>query len=124
MAIQRAAAAAGMAYLDTTTHLALHPTYGQWFSLRALILVDRLLRSPGPYFPMECPLSDAKVEHLKTMFAHAVGGDDVSAVGAADNGATGDGAEGKPAVAGAKDTDADVSKQDAPGEPVEGGGGK
>lgn len=64
-----------MAYLDANTHLALHATYGQWFSLRALVLVDRLLRSPGPYIPANCPLSEAKKKLLKQMFAKVEGPD-------------------------------------------------
>ena len=40
VALQRAAAASGFAAYDTaTTHLCLHPTYGAWFALRAVVEV-------------------------------------------------------------------------------------
>ena len=38
--VQRAAAAAGLAYQDRVSHLCLHPKYGAWFSLRCLLVFD------------------------------------------------------------------------------------
>lgn len=32
--------AVGMAHLDAASHLCLHPKYGPWFSLRALLVFD------------------------------------------------------------------------------------
>ena len=40
VALQRAAATAGLAYLDTTSHLCLHPKFGAWFALRAVLIFD------------------------------------------------------------------------------------
>ena len=49
VAMQRAAHAAGFAHYDTaTTHLCLHPTYGAWFALRAIVVCDRAVaRAPA-----------------------------------------------------------------------------
>ncbi len=38
--IQRAAAVAGLAYLDAGSHLCLHPKFGPWFTLRATLVFD------------------------------------------------------------------------------------
>ena len=46
VAIQRLAHAAGLAYL-TETHLSVHPTYGPWIALRAVVT----LAVPGPAEP-------------------------------------------------------------------------
>lgn len=32
--------AIGLAHLDAASHLCLHPKYGPWFSLRALLVFD------------------------------------------------------------------------------------
>lgn len=40
VAMQRLAACAGVAYLDTVSHLSLHPVYGPWFSLRCAVVLD------------------------------------------------------------------------------------
>lgn len=40
VAMQRVAEAAGMAELDHCTHLCVHPTYGTWISLRAVIVCN------------------------------------------------------------------------------------
>ena len=34
------AQAIGLAHLDAASHLCLHPKYGPWFSLRALLVFD------------------------------------------------------------------------------------
>ena len=40
VAMQRAASAAGLAYLDVGSHLCLHPKFGPWFALRATLVFD------------------------------------------------------------------------------------
>ena len=40
VAMQRAASAAGLAYLDAGSHLCLHPRFGPWFALRATLVFD------------------------------------------------------------------------------------
>lgn len=40
VAMQRLAAAVGLAYLDEASHLCLHPKHGPWFSMRALLIWD------------------------------------------------------------------------------------
>ncbi|KAK9826497.1 hypothetical protein WJX81_006518 [Elliptochloris bilobata] len=58
VALQRAAAAAGLAYLDAGSHLCLHPKFGPWFALRATLVFDaveytgpRKPRVPNPLPP-------------------------------------------------------------------------
>jgi hypothetical protein len=38
--LQRMAAAAGLSYWDPANYLSLHPKYGPWFALRAVIVFD------------------------------------------------------------------------------------
>ena len=38
VSMQRVAVASGLAYLDLSTHLAIHPTYGAWASYRAVVV--------------------------------------------------------------------------------------
>lgn len=45
VAMQRLAAAIGMAYLDEASHLCLHPKHGPWFSMRAVLLWDDIVYS-------------------------------------------------------------------------------
>jgi len=40
VAMQRVAEVAGMAQLDHSLHLSVHPTYGSWISLRAVVVCD------------------------------------------------------------------------------------
>jgi hypothetical protein len=37
---QKIAHQTGMAYFDKTSHLSIHPTYGPWFSMRAIVIFD------------------------------------------------------------------------------------
>lgn len=48
VALQRCAQAIGLAHLDAASHLCLHPKYGPWFSLRAVLVFD------GVKFNGEC----------------------------------------------------------------------
>ena len=58
VAIQRAAHVAGVAHLDEKCHLAIHPRYGPWIALRALLVFDDIRgpdethRSPPPPNPL------------------------------------------------------------------------
>ena len=38
--LQRMAAVAGLSFWDPSSYLSLHPKYGPWFALRAVILFD------------------------------------------------------------------------------------
>ncbi len=49
--LQRAAAAAGLAYQDRVSHLCLHPKYGAWFSLRCLLVFDGILYTGEALMP-------------------------------------------------------------------------
>ncbi|KAI7840304.1 hypothetical protein COHA_006086 [Chlorella ohadii] len=42
VAFQRMAHHAGLAYLDESSHLCLHPRFGPWFSLRCVIIFDNI----------------------------------------------------------------------------------
>ena len=75
-----------MCYLDLNTHIAIHPVYGQWFSLRAIVVIDRLLRKAGPHKLMPCPLSEERAKMLKKLFDEASGLSGDSTEGAARQG--------------------------------------
>ena len=52
IAMQRVAEVSALAHLDHNTHLAIHPKYGTWFSLRAVVVLD----CPGlPELPAPLP---------------------------------------------------------------------
>jgi len=56
VAIQRAAAVAGLAYL-APSHLCVHPEYGPWIALRAVIVLDAdgpAVRAPAIAPPCDC----------------------------------------------------------------------
>ncbi len=68
--LQRMAAVAGLSFWDPSSYLSLHPKYGPWFALRAVILFDGVdytgeaqRQSPAPHpargdhagVVMECP---------------------------------------------------------------------
>lgn len=68
VAIQRAAAASGLAYLDQIAHLCVHPEYGPWFSLRALLVFDDV-----PFLqPQPPPLPDPTSSEAKARAAAAL----------------------------------------------------
>lgn len=43
VSVQRLAEGVGLCYLDSNTHLCMHPVYGSWFSLRGFLLMDGLV---------------------------------------------------------------------------------
>jgi hypothetical protein len=53
VAFQRMAHHAGLAYLDESSHLCLHPRFGPWFSLRCVVIFDNI--PWGKPQPMELP---------------------------------------------------------------------
>ena len=78
VAMQRMAECSGLAYLDHTSHLSIHPVFGPWFSLRCAIVMDDVYfcdsnesgTSPSlPPLPppprLVCPLDDATVAAVK-----------------------------------------------------------
>ena len=78
VAIQRAAHVAGVAHLDEKCHLAIHPRYGPWIALRALLVFDDIRgpdethRSPPPPNPLA---TDAKARaRVDAAFAAALEG--------------------------------------------------
>lgn len=55
VAMQRLAAAVGMAYLDQASHLCLHPKHGPWFSMRAVLLWDDVQYTGMPHTSCSTP---------------------------------------------------------------------
>ena len=55
--LQRMAAAAGVSYWDPDSYLSLHPKYGPWFALRAVIVFDGVeyLGAAWPCPALCCP---------------------------------------------------------------------
>jgi hypothetical protein len=56
VAMQRMAAAAGLAHLDEVSHLCMHPTYGPWFSLRCALVFDEVSYTHPQPLPLPNPL--------------------------------------------------------------------
>lgn len=54
IAAQRLAAASGLSHLDESVHLSLHPVYGAWHSLRAVLVYDNLSYDEPRPSPVEC----------------------------------------------------------------------
>ena len=53
VAIQRAAVVAGLAWL-APSHLCVHPAYGPWIALRALVILDEPAPPSPPRVPAPC----------------------------------------------------------------------
>eukprot|EP00898_Chlorokybus_atmophyticus_P007332 jgi/Chlat1/75/Chrsp1S03032 len=70
VAIQRMAHAAGAAFLSDTCHLCIHPTFGPWFSLRAVAIFDVLGPEVQPP-PMASPLSFELEQRLQQLVHEA-----------------------------------------------------
>jgi methylmalonic aciduria homocystinuria type C protein len=78
VAIQRMAHVAGVAHLDEKCHLAIHPVYGPWIALRAVLVFDDI---PGPEDAQRVPVpsnplsSDEEArDRVDSAFAHALQG--------------------------------------------------
>eukprot|EP00884_Botryococcus_braunii_P008437 jgi/Botrbrau1/17595/Bobra.0166s0035.1 len=65
VAIQRLAAAIGLAYLDPTCHLCMHPKYGPWFALRCILVFDELDYQGAQNGPVACPLDNTTKEYVR-----------------------------------------------------------
>lgn len=72
VALQRMADVSGLAYLDHTSHLCLHPILGPWFSLRCAIVFDQV-RCVCKQKPIRCPcpISENTRELLRVLFDEA-----------------------------------------------------
>ncbi|HTV24742.1 MAG TPA: hypothetical protein VMG12_38885 [Polyangiaceae bacterium] len=68
-AIQRVAHAAGLAYLSET-HMSVHPTYGPWIALRAVVTVA-VAGPPDAAAPMAQPCGDC-ASHCRPAFERAL----------------------------------------------------
>jgi methylmalonic aciduria homocystinuria type C protein len=72
LAVQRMAAAAGLAYLDSGSHLSLHPLAGPWFSLRAALVFDCVTHAAPRPPPPACPLGTAQLAAARAALAAAI----------------------------------------------------
>ena len=65
VSMARAASACGLCYHDQTTELTIHPAYGAWTALRAVVVLDASAGSLGePPPPQPCPISPEEREAL------------------------------------------------------------
>ncbi|KAK3287394.1 hypothetical protein CYMTET_5105 [Cymbomonas tetramitiformis] len=74
VAMQRVAEVSGVAHLCPATHLCLHPVYGAWWSLRAVVVVDipcddLCMERPSV---MPSPLSALERERAENLLAEAL----------------------------------------------------
>lgn len=72
VAMQRAAACAGLAHLDPSTHLSIHPIFGAWLSLRAVVVVDLPGLGRAPPAPLESSLSQAEHDEAAVALQRAI----------------------------------------------------
>lgn len=63
----RAAELSGLAYYSPTTHLCMHPTYGPWFALRAVVVFDCDGPDPAGFTPLACPHPDLEAAAADAM---------------------------------------------------------
>lgn len=82
VAMQRMAECSGLAYLDHTSHLSMHPKYGPWFSLRCAVVIDNVSYTNAQQpEPLPCPLSEMASINVKAAadlaFSRRQGGGDV-----------------------------------------------
>jgi hypothetical protein len=64
-----ACSASGLAYLDAASHLCVHPAFGTWFALRALVVVDA--EGPGPVLvrQLPCPFTPEQQQQIEQRVA-------------------------------------------------------
>jgi methylmalonic aciduria homocystinuria type C protein len=72
VAMQRAAESAGLAHLDPSTHLSIHPTFGAWLSLRAVVVFDLQGLGRAPPAPPEVALSQAERDEASAALQRAI----------------------------------------------------
>lgn len=65
----RASHVSGLAYLDTASHLCMHPTYGPWFALRSLIIIDADGPDAADIQPLECPFTQHQQQQIEQRVA-------------------------------------------------------
>ncbi|KAK9811662.1 hypothetical protein WJX72_007918 [[Myrmecia] bisecta] len=65
VAMQRMAAAIGMAYVDNNSHLALHPKYGPWFALRCVLVFDGVEYTGTKPSALKNPLSPETESYIR-----------------------------------------------------------
>ena len=64
IAAQTMATVSGLSYLEPTSHLCMHPTYGAWHSLQAVIILDGISIDVPPPMALSCAMSDASRRHV------------------------------------------------------------
>ncbi|KDD74147.1 hypothetical protein H632_c1532p0 [Helicosporidium sp. ATCC 50920] len=80
VAIQRAASVSGLAHLDSSSCLCVHPRWGPWFALRALVLLDGVRSEDvglgeAPPAPLPSPLSDERAAAVRELMRGLLGND-------------------------------------------------
>uniref|UniRef100_A0A7S0ETH5 Cyanocobalamin reductase (cyanide-eliminating) n=1 Tax=Hanusia phi TaxID=3032 RepID=A0A7S0ETH5_9CRYP len=77
VAMQRVAELCRAAYLDHTSHLSVHPSYGTWIAWRAVVLLEaiesefeELEQTPPP--PLNCPVSAEELAAAKDAIDNAL----------------------------------------------------
>lgn len=72
VSMQRVASVSGLSFLDTKSHLSIHPVYGTWHSFRAVVVV----KAEGPNLPTPTPapclLTPQEQEKAKVAMFHAL----------------------------------------------------
>lgn len=71
-AMQRCAQSTGLAYMDQNCHLCLHPKFGPWFALRALVVFDKHEWSEPPTCLLANPLSQEQAYIVKETMGSAI----------------------------------------------------
>jgi methylmalonic aciduria homocystinuria type C protein len=73
VSMQRVASCSGFSFLDTESHLSIHPVYGTWHSFRAVVVV----KTEGPNnlptpMPVPCLLTPQEQDQAKVAMFHAL----------------------------------------------------
>lgn len=69
--MMRAAQLSGLAYYSNTTHLCMHPEFGPWFALRAVVVFDVDGPDPAGFSQLPCPCPDLEAEAAEKVGAPA-----------------------------------------------------
>ena len=75
VSMQRVASCSGLYYLDTTTHLTVHPKFGAWHSFRAVVIVRLEQPQPSEEVPVKslpCLLSVEEEQEARKEFQKAL----------------------------------------------------
>lgn len=72
VSMQRVASVSGFSFLETKSHLSIHPVYGTWHSFRAVVVV----KAEGPNLPTPtpapCSITPQEQEKAKAAMSHAL----------------------------------------------------